>query len=129
MSECKCFYCESTFENFQELANHINTKHKEKHNKWALKFQYRDVLFEQKNPFEGRVPLTDQEKENKEESQRILSGEVSTVLTQCPSCREKSRQIIPTEYVESIFAWRTKNFLMINCQNCQRSKRFSKFNY
>jgi hypothetical protein len=115
-----CHYCNYTCEQFIDLAKHINKIHPLKHNKWATKFQFHNVIFEKKNPFDGRVPLTEQEKENKTDSQRVLSGQLSVVTTICPSCRIRTRQAIPKEHTENPTSWKSKDFFMISCQSCRK---------
>jgi hypothetical protein len=117
MIDCK--YCAYTCEEYKALAIHINTKHAHKHNKWAANFILKNVLFEQQKD-EGRIPLTDEEKAAKRSTQRTLSGIEKNTNTTCPSCGHQSVTKLPVEYIQSGYAWRKNNELMINCLGCRR---------
>jgi hypothetical protein len=66
----------------------------------------------------GRIALTDEQKEAKESLVVTLSGRQKRAATICPKCKQSSLQILPVEYADSPFAWRAGKSLVMLCQNC-----------
>jgi hypothetical protein len=118
-----CHSCgRSDFEDYKALAIHISSEKKghKKGKRWAAKFILMNGL-SSKNKFEHkeRVPLSEQDKDNKEDSHRELSGNMEYVNTKCPKCRRFTPRTLEVEYVESITALRGDNgVLMMYCSNC-----------
>lgn len=120
-----CNTCGYHANNFKDLAKHIienRRKHPRKSVVWAEKFLTNAKWLNQKRDKpQGRTPLTEQEKKNKVDAHREVSGEEKRVITICPHCNSVSRQAIAVEYVESPTAWRNKgNNLMVNCFSCRK---------
>jgi hypothetical protein len=115
----KCYYCPSEFEEYLDLAKHINSEHARKRNKWAATFVLKNVLFE-KQKDEGRVPLTESEKEAKRSTQRELSGREKPVKILCPLCKSHGYMSIPIEHSTNSYAWHSNDSLMIICNSCRR---------
>lgn len=117
-----CYYCPSEFEEYKELAIHINTCHANKHNKWAANFVLKRVLFKEQDKNDNRIPLSEEEKEAKRSTQRSLSGVEKPVQTLCPTCQNLGLQFIPIEYVTSNSAWRKNGKLVVMCSSCRSRK-------
>lgn len=124
----KCFICNEIFKDFKELARHV-IANKKTHGKsyfWAQKvLTDAERLNFKTQSFEGRSPLTEEEREAKRESRRELSGEDHMVSTFCPHCKNSHTERIPQEYIESNTAWREKGKLVVLCDGCmsQKSRR------
>lgn len=116
----KCYYCPSEFEEYLDLAKHINTTHPHKRNKWAANFVLKKVLFKEQDKNEDRVPLTEEEKEAKRSTQRELSGREKPVKILCPICKSHGFMSIPIEHLTNSFAWHNKDSLMIICNGCRK---------
>ena len=123
MMMISCHYCNETFEDYKALALHIMSSKKGHRNgkRWASKHIFlHNLSARAKNEKRERVPLTEQEKANRDNLERIISGENEMVLTKCPGCKRTSRQLVPIEYAESQDAWRADNgAIMMNCPVCQ----------
>jgi hypothetical protein len=119
-----CHSCNFTCEDFKDLALHI-IKNKSTHRKglkWASAYLFKVNFLNQKvDKPEGRITLTEEQKEAKENSQRELSGNLASVKICCPLCNTYSRDRIPIEYTESSFAWKSKSGeFLINCLDCRK---------
>ena len=116
-----------------ELAEHINSAKDKAHNKdragkmWAKRYIHRNAINKLKQlgkelPY--RVPLTDGQREAKEDTRRILSGKTKIVLVKCPSpkCRNTNTQRyerVEVEHAENPQAWRVDNCFAILCGGCR----------
>jgi len=120
MPVIKCLSCGKEFEDYQSLALHISSERKghRKGKKWAAKYISRQVISKQKVEFNGRVPLTAEQKANKEDSRRVLSGEQRVAETVCLKCKRVSRVVLEAEYVSSPHAWRIQDRLVKMCNSC-----------
>lgn len=115
-----CHNCDFTCEEYQSLAKHIISAQHKRGLKWANGFLLKHVLFKEANPNEGRTPLSEQDRANKIDSQRELSGQGCIVVVQCPQCTKTSRQLLAEEFTRSNEAWKSKNnqyFVM--CESCR----------
>lgn len=126
--ECKT--CGKHVTDFKELIRHILSNSKT-HPAWQVKWagkatmnvEYLDRKVTMQKQFEGgKVPLTEQEKENKQDAKRVLCGIEKTVLCKCPACKTKFPTRIPVEYVESPSAWKDKDgkTLIVSCFGCRK---------
>ena len=121
MPDCKT--CCLPFEDWPKLVDHIldnKSIHPKYSVKFALSYKLKHAMFEPAKKQEGRIPLTEQEKENKIDTQRQLSGEMQIVKTLCPSCNAKPYQNLPIEFVQSPYAWRKNELLVTCCNRCIR---------
>lgn len=123
MPECKV--CHIDFPDWGQLTDHILAKkkiHPRYSINFALKFKTRaNILNQKKDLHTDRIPLTEEEKQNKEDAHRELSGEVKTVTTLCPNCKRDIKQVLPVEFADNPFAWRSKNgILVVSCNTCRR---------
>lgn len=117
-----CRTCNYSCEDFTMLAKHIiqNKRTHKKGLKWASSFLTKAKILNRKPDLSsGRTPLTEEQKQAKQDSHRILSGIEKTVMTYCPGCNHKVPQRLPVEFIQSNFAWKNNNLLMINCVNCR----------
>ena len=125
MSE-SCRTCGKTCENFTELAQHI-IEERETHRKgykWASSFLLKvNFLNQKKDPPQGRIPLDEQEKQNKIDAQREISGITRKQICACPNCRQTFTEKLPVEFAQSPMAWRSNNALMVNCGSCKSVRR------
>lgn len=111
-----CRVCKIVFNDWDELAHHVNKLSKikgSKHRKtlWVESRIHKnaiDILTKPIKKFEPPVPLTDEQKQNKVDSRRELSGETKLVMTYCPECKKrapnsilKTPQRIEVEYILS----------------------------
>jgi len=115
-----CHSCNATFPDYAALALHISSSRSGHRSgkRWAAKYLHRNVL-KQKTEFQ-RMPLTENDKENKRSLVRELSGETKSGIVFCPHCKGKHQQTLPIEYADSPTAWRVNNALAILCANCGR---------
>jgi GTP cyclohydrolase FolE2 len=110
------------FEDYTELAIHIQSS-KKGHRKgkiWASKYLLRVNQLNQKKEYEQRVPLTEEEKENKRDTRRELSGQMEVVNTYCPRCKTRTRRQLEIEFTRGGQAWGIKNYYFVLCQLCAR---------
>ena len=116
-----CHSCNLSFVDYKELALHISTSRKghRQGKKWAAKYMMKVRALDKRNNGGGRSPLTEDDKENKKNTRRELSGDNEHVATFCPHCRKKTKQVLPIEYTRSNEAWRLKDYLVVLCQNCE----------
>ena len=116
-----CHSCNQPFSDYRELAQHIasNKKGHRRGKKWAAKYLLNIRALNKKKDMNGRVALTEADRENKKDTVRELSGETTVVEALCPHCKRKSRQIFPIEFGGSSEAWRDKGCLVVLCQSCR----------
>jgi hypothetical protein len=118
-----CFYCNYSAEEPKLIAQHIVGQHPSKHNKWAAKVLTNVEWLNKKadsQSLKDRVPLTDEEKASKKSTQRQLSGIEKNTFIHCPSCQQTVMLKLPVEYLQSPYAWRSQNKLVVNCLSCRR---------
>jgi hypothetical protein len=123
-----CRVCKrDDFETWLELATHILQDHKPSRNKdvmasrkWASNFKYKKVLYNQSGK-KDFVPtaLTESQREAKQDSRRILSGEKKFVTVKCPKCKMGRRDFIEAEHIESPQAWKLDGCFMKLCEGCR----------
>jgi hypothetical protein len=116
----KCLSCGKEFEDYQELALHISSERKghRKGKKWAAKYIHRHLKNKREYDNNGRVSLTVEQKANKEDTRRGLSGEQRVAETICLSCKRVNRVALESEYVSSPQAWRIQGKLVKMCASC-----------
>jgi len=122
MPNCKT--CGASFIGFSELASHIrkNKKTHKKGQKWAAKYIHISKLsLKAKNgSFEPREPLTEEQKEARQECIRKPSGDMVTVDAICPKCKSKYRMLIEIEYAISKDALKVKDYFIRLCPDCRK---------
>ena len=114
-----CHSCALEFDDYKALALHIIAS-KKGHRKgkiWAAKYMHRNALNAKKQDY-GRTPLTEEQKDNKEDSRRILSGDTKPVVVNCPKCRNNHRTVLEEEFAESPEAWKIKGLNAVMCPRC-----------
>lgn len=121
----ECNYCHADFADYKELALHIVFKKHRAGLKWAANYLTKVNILNKIKDKPDRIPLTEQELENKENAHRELSGENRTVLTTCPKCNQSIRMYIPIEHAENCFAWRKGRAFMILCDKCRGTREFN----
>lgn len=123
----QCHYCDKQFNDIKELALHIMAStglHYRGHKFASTILTDVNRLNKKVDVPKARIPLTEQEKENKCNCQRDLSGENKFTITFCPICKKTTQQSLPIEFVISNNSWRNKNgYLMVDCQYCLKSKK------
>jgi hypothetical protein len=121
MDAVRCLSCDKIFEDYQGLALHIIAEKKghRKGKKWAAKYISRHIINKRTYDNNGRVPLTAEQKANKEDTRRALSGEQRVVETICPKCKVSKRVALEVEYVSSPQAWRIHGKLVKLCVECE----------
>jgi phage FluMu protein Com len=73
----------------------------------------------QKRDLNGRVPLTEQEKENKVSTRRETSGIFNYILAICPNCKTRHRMKVEEEFTTDEFTWKAKESHFVLCENCR----------
>lgn len=119
----ECNTCHKPFGDFKALAKHIlENRFSHGHGVyWAQKFLTNaDFLNQKVEKTQSRMPLTEQDKINKEDSQRILSGQEMIVLSICPNCAKSSRTSLPIEHTQSCTSWKINGKIAVNCYTCRR---------
>lgn len=118
-----CRTCNYEAEDFTDLAKHIIARkidHR-KGLKWANAYLLKVNLLNQKKDLpEGRIALTEEQKEARENTQRALCGKLKAVSVTCLNCQSDGRDMLPIEYVDSPFAWKKNNKYVVSCSNCRR---------
>jgi len=121
----KCLTCGKSFEDYSELAKHIMTtpKHR-KGKKWAAKYIHLNTLSlrARNGALKGRTPLTDEQKEARQDSIRVPSGDTVRMDTFCPKCKIKYTDVFEVEYAYDKDAWRVKDCLVRLCFDCRPSR-------
>lgn len=118
-----CYSCNppSTHPDFGALALHImSTKGHKKGRKWAAKYLMINNLSPEKRngKQQGRIILTEEQKESKRDSRYQLSGENEVVVTICPKCKTGRKLALPVEFTGSPVAWRIKGLFAVLCSVC-----------
>ncbi len=115
-----CHSCKKPFADFKELALHIiSSKKGHRHGKrWAAKYLLKVRQLDKRKELNGRTPMTEEQKENKRNLERELSGENEFVITYCPHCKSLKKQPMPIEFTQSGEAWREKDKLVVLCPSC-----------
>lgn len=122
----QCNSCGQDFDEFVDLAKHIMGESKRTHRhgrKWAASLLLKVRKLDSKKELKERVPLSEEDKENRREIQRQvqLSGAKSFVNTICPKCKTRHAEALEVEYVRSPLAWKTlQGTLLIMCAGCRR---------
>lgn len=117
-----CNKCRSNFPDFKSLALHIisNKKTHKQGLKWASQYITRQRQLDRKVTAQrrGRVLFTDEDRDNKEDLRRVLSGQtiISNIL--CPRCKRGSIRQLPIEHAGNPEAWRVGKALVVLCINC-----------
>jgi uncharacterized metal-binding protein YceD (DUF177 family) len=135
MTEIKCRTCGKICTDWGELSNHTleqikikNDPHKKDKRgiAWAKKYKHRNAikkLMEIGKEMPYRQQLTEEQKQAKTDTRRILSGETKAVPTKCPRCRKGSKKPIEMEleieYIESEQALKDGDCFVILCNNCR----------
>jgi len=130
-----CKTCGTSVATFPDLLQHI-ISNPHRHPKWQLKWasekicnsDFLDQKASRQEQFKqmsgGKLPLTEQEQQNKVDASRPLSGETQRTLALC-ICGKNHYEEIPVEHIESPFAWRKGTKLILNCETCNsKSKRY-----
>lgn len=119
----RCNACGETFEDYQELALHIQSKRDKAHRRgkrWAAKFIHNNIIARDKHSDKyGRTPLSENEVQNKLDNRRVLSGELIYTNTICLRGKHAVSQPLPIEYVNSTHAWRIQGRLVVICDKCR----------
>lgn len=117
-----CLNCQQLFTDYKGLAHHIiaNKKTHKRGLLWASKYIMRQRQLDRKATEQGRnyTPLTQTDKDNRHDLERVLSGVAINSPTICPKCKHKSISQFPIEYAESRQAWRVGNALVKLCVAC-----------
>ena len=118
----RCNTCGEPFENYKDLAVHIQTagKSHRKGKLWAAKFVTNVTYLDQKKEHTERLPIDDQVRENREACIRETSGKMVVTQVFCPNCRKNFRLPVEKEHAENPLAWRTNKILTLNCESCRR---------
>lgn len=139
MPEIKCRTCGQLFGNWDEVSAHIlehakikNDPHKRDRAGilWAKKYKHRSAINKLKKIGQSkdapyRQTLTKEQKLNKQDSRRVLSGKTKLVPIKCFNSKCKNggqngrREPIEIEYVESEQALRDGGCFLILCENCR----------
>ncbi len=114
-----CLSCNKTCADFKELAIHIQSSKKghRKGKRWAAKYILR-VRSLDKKKLNGRMSLTKEQKDNRKDTIRELSGKNEKVVTYCPRCKSPKGGLMPIEFTQSKVAWRIKDKLVVVCEIC-----------
>lgn len=119
----ECIACHQFFKDYKELALHItcNRKTHKRGLLWASKFLTNQRNLDRKATMQSRdrLPLTQEDKENRDNNQRELSGHIQTVKTYCPHCKRNGVYQFPVEYISSPEAWRVGSTLVKLCIPCE----------
>lgn len=117
-----CHSCQQPFADFKALALHIASSKKghRKGKMWAAKYLSNQRALDMKTTMQNRnhTPLTQQEKDNKANAHRELSGKVVNTDTICPHCKRQGISQLPIEYAHSSEAWRAGKCLVKLCISC-----------
>ena len=119
----ECNNCGYSCAEFKDLAKHIvaNKKSHRRGVKWASSFLLKVQFLNQKQDLNGgRIALTDEQKEAKQNAQREISGRIKFVETVCPRCKSGQRQTLPIEFADDPFTWRKNKVLVVNCNRCTK---------
>ena len=116
----RCNTCGEPFENYKDLAVHIQTVKHKRGKLWAARVTTNVTYLDQKKERTERLPVDDQVRGNREACVRDTSGKMMIAQVFCPNCKRLSRFPVEKEHAENPLAWRVNNALMINCLSCRR---------
>lgn len=128
MGNKTCRTCDQEFEDWGELATHIKSAKDTLHKKdragkmWAKRYIHRNAINKLKRlgrEFAPHTPLTDEQREAKEDTRRELSGQTKLMPTICPRCQKGNRHFLEVEHTDNPQAWRIKNCLVVMCEGCR----------
>ena len=120
-----CLSCHSPFADYKELAVHIAGEKKghRKGKKWASRYLLRVKALDRKvskQDRDGGVPLTEEQQETKSKLFREVSGEVETVLTVCPHCKQGHQETLMIEFSQGVDTWKGRTGLpVVMCSGCR----------
>jgi hypothetical protein len=117
-----CNTCHQSFESYKELALHIitNKKTHKKGRLWASKYTMKQRALDMKTTIQNRnhTPLTEQDRENKKDTRRELSGRLINTNTICPACKKTGVHQFEIEYIKDPDTWRMGNNFVRLCPRC-----------
>ena len=129
MPEPICRACGIKFNDWGELASHINTsidvRHKNKASKkWAKLYIHRNAINKlkkigQNKELEPRQKLTPEQLEAKRDAKYTLSGQTKYVPCRCPKCKKGYRDFVEIEHVNSTNAVMVDNCFVKICEGCK----------
>ena len=117
-----CRACGQFFEDYGELAQHIAGEKRghKKGKKWAAAYLLKVRQLNQRKDLKERVPLSEEDKENRRELRVELSGVKKMTNTQCPKCKSPHAEALEIEYVKSPLIWATsRGTPLILCARCR----------
>lgn len=116
-----CRTCNKECADFKELALHIIASRHRQGKRWAAKYIMMNNLSPSKRFADkrDRIALTDEDKANREDTRRVLSGAQEFVTTLCLRCNYPTRQSLPVEYSQGRDAWRIQGHLVVMCPSCR----------
>jgi hypothetical protein len=120
-----CNTCHEFFSDYSDLAKHVlenQSTHPKSSLMWARSFTLKHAIFAKKMP--EHTPYTEQDKINRDNCHRDLSGEMVIATTYCPLCRKSNRQPVEKEHVINPMAWRVNKVLVKSCEYCNKIRRF-----
>jgi hypothetical protein len=123
LPQIPCHICNLNFESYPALAQHILRERKthRKSQKWAASFNLKvNILNQKKDAPTGRVALTEDEKQNKIDSHRELSGQTRAVFCLCSKCNTKFLANIEVEFLTDHGAWIINKMPVFSCTSCRR---------
>lgn len=109
----QCHTCKQVFADPKKLAKHI-VANKKTHKKqyWAQSVLSDKKRLDRKLSMRKleRTPLTDEDREAKEDTRREISGATKLVPTVCPRCKRPGNlQQLEVEHTDNPVAWRIGN--------------------
>jgi ribosomal protein L32 len=117
-----CHICAQYFDDYELLAHHIikNKKTHKRSRSWATKYLATKSLSAKarNGELKGRTPLTEEQKEAKRNTIRVLSGEMKYIQTICPKCKTQQERKLETEFIKSPYAWRINGMIVRLCEDC-----------
>jgi hypothetical protein len=118
-----CAVCKEDFGvEWNDLAKHILKQKDSMHKRgrrWAHKVLTNAKKLNQKRDMPGRIPLTEQQKENKKEMKRVVSGMEEPVIAICPNCKNKHRVKLAIEHIRYEHAWMINGRYAVICADCR----------
>ena len=111
------------FKNWREFAHHLQDNKKTHHTgqRWAARYILKQSELDRKltKNNQYRTPITDAQREAKEDTQYEPSGNMNLVPVKCPRCSMGSRQMLEVEHTENPQAWRIENCFVVLCGGCK----------
>jgi hypothetical protein len=123
----QCTKCQEYFDDFKQLALHVQTVHKKTSTWTAAVLTDVHRLDRKVNKPIGHSPYSEQDKLNREACIREISGENKIVQTICGHCRRISRQAVPVEFSDNPMAWRINSILVLTCNSCSNDNYRQRF--